>query len=324
MRTRDKPDVLIWTAASHQIGLGHLRRCLALATAFRSLGAECALAIEGSSDALDIARATGFSATSVSRKDAPAAAELLVIDLRDAPAEQFTALARQGRRVAVIDDDGTREIKAHAVLNGSPGAGEIAYKVVPGTLMLLGPMYALLRPAFAVPPVRRSGEPRRALVTMGGSDPSGTSARAVRGVLDALPDATVDLVIGPLFGATPQASARVVLHHNPAEMRTLMVAADIAVASGGQTQLELAATATPTVAVGVALDQLRPLEWLTSAGVIDLAGVAEDRDLEDRVRTSVIDLARDAQRRERMASAARALVDGQGAERAARALLRGE
>jgi spore coat polysaccharide biosynthesis predicted glycosyltransferase SpsG len=150
----------------------------------------------------------------------------------------------------------------------------------------------------------------------------------MRWVTTELERADLAVVAGPLSdnldeiraAAAAIGSSAAVLEQ-PGNMRALMLKADIAVSGGGQTLYELAATATPTVAVRMAGNQTRNVSGLQASGVLAWAGDVQDGDLESRVRTRVRRLAENPQERAAMAAAGRSLVDGRGAERVAAAVL---
>jgi spore coat polysaccharide biosynthesis predicted glycosyltransferase SpsG len=143
----------------------------------------------------------------------------------------------------------------------------------------------------------------------------------------------IDAIVGPLAAhdasvttRTTGESARVTVHRDPADYRSLMLAADLAVSGGGQTLYELAACATPAVAILIADNQRANIDGLSGAGAVVAAGAAGDADLDERVTGTVAHLLNDPARRLGMGSSGRRAVDGQGAQRVAsviRTLLEG-
>jgi UDP-2,4-diacetamido-2,4,6-trideoxy-beta-L-altropyranose hydrolase len=101
----------------------------------------------------------------------------------------------------------------------------------------------------------------------------------------------------------------------------LMMEADVAITTGGQTTYELAATGTPACAVVLADNQYPNLTTLSSLGTLDWVGSAADPDLESRLERQLVALASDSERRHAMSRAGRRLVDGKGAGRVAREIL---
>jgi spore coat polysaccharide biosynthesis predicted glycosyltransferase SpsG len=165
------------------------------------------------------------------------------------------------------------------------------------------------------------------LVTLGGVTRARLLSVVVRAVHDAVRTAAIDVVVGPTGDAFELVEASVAsvpgvrLHRAPQSLRALMVEADLAVSAGGVTVYELAATATPTVAVCLADNQRLNLAGLAAEGALILAGDADDAVLATRLGTAVAQLATDAGARDRLARRARRLVDGRGAGRVATRVL---
>jgi UDP-2,4-diacetamido-2,4,6-trideoxy-beta-L-altropyranose hydrolase len=332
---------LIRTTGGQAIGFGHVRRCLSLAGALRDPGIGCSFLLHGDAAVVELIRQSGFEAHLATADDRIGAETLaraheahagaVVVDAYDLDAAYFRMLHQAGLPVAAIDDHAGREMAADLIVNGTPNAAALPYRALAGTRLLLGPQYMLLRPEFALDPHRRTrAAVQRLLITAGGSDPHRVTPRLIRAAQTALPDVAIDVVAGPLFAdvgtlqkAAATAPERLSVHVDPADMRALMLRADLAISSGGQTLYELAATATPTIAIRVAENQTVNLEALAQAGTLLWAGDATDvtdADLEVRVSKALAELARDPALREAMATRGRALVDGRGASRVAAAI----
>src|SRR6266850_2077722 len=341
----DAARVAFRTDAGSAVGLGHLSRCLALAHALRTLGAESRVLIDGDHRALELAMAAGFEASAVARADDPDAtlewcgrlgASALVVDSYGFTPDDLAVFVAAGRPVAVFDDTAHRELPVDLVINGGAGARALPYRGGPRTRYLLGPSYLALRPEFAeAAPRTIHDDVRRALVTIGGADPGRLVAPLVRWAVAGLGAITLDVVAGPLVddvaavrAAVGAVAARVVLHESPKHLRDLMLAADLAVTGGGQTVYELAATGTPMaatgtpmVAIGLAANQMPNVDAMRATGALAYAGDVHDAALGPGLVATLAALAADPGRRADMSRRGRALVDGRGAPRVARALL---
>jgi UDP-2,4-diacetamido-2,4,6-trideoxy-beta-L-altropyranose hydrolase len=327
--------VMLRTVGSETIGLGHVRRSLALADAVRTLGGEPAFTVVGERRAADLIRVAGFEATlldadadvlaSAARR---AGARVVVVDDYAVSGAELSRLAAEFL-VAVVDDLADRELDVHLVVNGSAGAASLRYRCGAQTQMLLGPRFIPLRSEFAEAPARTiQASPQRLLLTLGGGDPDGVTERLLPAACRAVPGAAVDVIVGPLTtrvdGLREVAGAQsndVVLHESPKDVRALMLAADVAISGGGQTVYELAATATPTVAIRLADNQTLNLRNLQTEGTLLWAGDAADADLEMMLTSAVMVLAGNRGRRSEMSRRSRALVDGRGAARVAATIL---
>jgi spore coat polysaccharide biosynthesis predicted glycosyltransferase SpsG len=193
----------------------------------------------------------------------------------------------------------------------------------------LGPQYILLRPEFAKVPTRAIADRvGRVLITVGGSDPNNLTVRLMQWTAKTLGSVRQDVVVGPLFENLEALKAEagtlggsIVLHENRQDMKSLMLAADLALCGGGQTTYELAAAGTPAIAIQTADNQTVNLKGLSAAGSLAWAGDVNDADLESKITRELKTLAGDAARRAAMSRLGRTLVDGQGSTRVARALL---
>jgi spore coat polysaccharide biosynthesis predicted glycosyltransferase SpsG len=310
--------VAILTETGAGVGLGHLRRCQALAAALTATGAEPRLVVAG---ALPSGRATDAVPFDWLREPR-GAAELLaawrpaaaVVDSYAATTGFLAELGDTVARVAVIDDLADRELPVSLVVNGGYAAATLAYRVRPDTTLLLGPAYALLDPAFAVePPRRRGAAVRRVLVTLGGDAPGERLDSVVAAVRAAVPEADVDVAVGPYAAGAVAEGRRVTAHRGLESLRPLMLAADLAVAGGGVTLYECLASATPVIGLCLADNQRPNVDALSRAGLILRDGPSLAEALER--------LVRDADLRAVLAARGRAVVDGAGAARIARAVV---
>ena len=325
------PSVIIRTDASADIGLGHVRRCLALARALAASGSDVRFRIAGDAGALADA---GFAARSVTAPQDLAdaldearalGARVIVVDSYTLATPYFRALVDAGLRVVAIDDPAERELPVDIVVNPSATSTRPRYRGAPQTRYLLGPGYAMLQPEFAQPVERdATGPVRRVLLTIGGGDPTGLTALLVRAATACLAGIELHVVVGRWFAAQAELRAlatgsggAVVLHEQPRDMRRLMLAADVAISGGGQTTFELAATGVPTVAIRLADNQTLTLETLETAGALVCAGDANDPELAAGVTATLATLIKDGDRRGDMSRRARTAVDGRGALRVA-------
>jgi UDP-2,4-diacetamido-2,4,6-trideoxy-beta-L-altropyranose hydrolase len=326
VRAGDTPLVVIRVAGSGRLGFGHVRRCWTLA---EELAATCSVRFVATSGEVaaflakrGFAAATepdprGISAMLALLTSAPPAS-VVVVDDPDLSTGAIAALRAHGP-VLVIDDPCTRVLPADLVVNGSAGAETLRYRGASDTRYFLGTPYMILRTEFALDPSRSPvpTTPRRILVLAGGGNATAVCGAVVDAVRDALPAVAIDVVVGPFAGPPLlPPTAGVTLHREPSDMRTLMLAADLAVTGAGQTAYELAATATPAIALRLADNQAVNLRGLVAAGVVIDGGVP-DAQLRDRLVERVRWLAADPALRARMAEAGRHLVDGRGTGRVA-------
>jgi len=337
--------VILRADGSDSIGFGHVVRGLSLAGALeraggragfvcRSLGGLAAKMIgkdfrvvrelrdevsEGEDAEMTTVAAEGFGAGAV------------VVDHYGLGAGWWRSV-RAGRALVAIDDEGRPGLGAAVdlVINQNPGAQEAWY---PGAgKVLCGPRFALLRGGFLVRSASREKRRHRRdavenlLVTLGGADPHDLTSVVLRGLARVAGDFTIHTVVGPGFihgdalAATARADGRVRLHHAPVDMAELMSLADLAVTGGGTTLYEAAFLGLPVAAVTVAQNQAGIVSAMQHLSVV--AGLGRRGELSaDGVAAVVGKLVSDAERRLAMSRAGLELVDGLGADRAAREIL---
>ena len=252
-------------------------------------------------------------------------ADMLVVDSYAVSPRDLAAARPTVRLLVAVDDTGRFPLPAHVVVNSAPGVEPPGPR--DGTCYLLGPRFALLARQFAESPIRPFREEvGRVLLVLGGSTPAVLVARLARATRRALPDAELDIVVGPLGDDTAAVTTALAglsgfrLHRAPASLRRLMLEADVAVTAGGVTLLEVAAVGTPAVGICVAPNQEPNLSGFAREGACHLVGRSEDAGLPSAVEAALVGLAADNRRRRVMGERARQLVDGRGAERVAEAI----
>jgi len=240
-------NVLFRADASAAIGTGHVMRCLTLADALRSGGANCwfacreitpplATRIAAAGHGMEIlperihdAGAMRDAATHAGwlkaswRDDAGDTAKIVrersidwvVADHYALDARWEDAIAANGVRIAAIDDLADRRHSCDILVdhNLHDDLRNRYRGLVPdGCHLLLGPRYALLRPEFrlAHDAVRRfDGGATRFLVAFGGIDAANLTLLALKAVEEAVPPGgQVDVVIGNDHGRRRELEGR--------------------------------------------------------------------------------------------------------------------
>jgi spore coat polysaccharide biosynthesis predicted glycosyltransferase SpsG len=262
-------------------GLGHLARSSAVAAALQARGLLVRAYANGATEPRTFDGITWEPLT-----DAPGGA--VVLDSYTLDPSDFAPLA--------YFHDGQADI---------PGTVKVVIASGPEREGWLGGLrHAPLRAAYWGLPRRRVRERvQRVLVTTGGGVLQPPGLRLAAAVRDALPDASVALVRGPLADFEPPPG--VALVNAPTSLLGELLAADVVVSAAGQTALEAVATGAATVAVALVENQRANARALTAAGAALVVG-------EDEVGEAVMGLDR-----ELLARRGQAAVDGFGALRIA-------
>jgi len=336
--------VLFRVDAGPQIGLGHLQRCLSLATALRQLDATCLFLTNEESKLRDRVTRFGFRGCELGGVESWSVEDLvqtismagshgcdaIIVDSDYEGADYLGQLRKAGFFVCAIEDIAPHSFPCQLVVNGDVHAHQLRYHSSSGdTLFLLGPEYSILRAEFwKVEPrvVKKAVE--NILVTFGGADPYSLTPRVLK-LLNELPGTfSVAAIIGPFFNnireieaAVERADGRIRLVHSPDSVCNLMLESDLAVSAGGQTLYELACAGCPTIAVWMAPNQDGQLQVFEESGFIRVAGRGDDDRILNAIGGVVLSLVPDAHARTTMSSAGQRLVDGQGALRVAGTIL---
>ena len=329
-------SILVRCEGSPAIGFGHVFRSLALAKELAERGASVSFAMRDGAEGIALVKRQGHSILPADADALPASpqwlsecaershADALVLDIRDSvPRSAIEALRDGGLLVATLDDPTDRRLASDlAFYPPVPQVREFDWSGFSGSL-LVGSEWVVLRREFAEPPDRPSHAHPRVLVTMGGSDPAGMTLTAID-ALGTLPGPLeITVVVGPGYGDRAGFDARIAqLNHpvtpvdQPADMRTMMMDATLAVASFGVTAYELAATATPAILLCLTDDHARSASVFHARGAAISLGVytgTERQPLADAIRILLADQAR----RAAMSDAGRSFIDGRGAGRVA-------
>ena len=293
--------LLVRADATVATGTGHVMRCLALAQAWQRAGGDVVFAMAQSTDAIE-ERLRSEPVEIVAIHGTPGGggdlqqtldyarlhkAEWVAVDGYHFNADYVTGL-QNALPVLVIDDNGELEsYSSSLVLNQNAHANAEMYaKRMPGTRLLLGPSYALLRKEFTAYRKWSRNVPERGtriLLTMGGSDPKDLTPR-ILSALAGLPidDLEIRVVVGGSAenrtGVAAMAArfpGRVEVISNVTNMAELMAWADLALAGAGTTCWEMCLLGLPAIVVVVAENQRFIAGHLAGLGAVVNAGPAE-------------------------------------------------
>lgn len=317
-------------------GLGHVRRCLAVAEELvERHGWGASFALQGDENAASLIRDRGHRIR-VEPEDSDQTRWLeaqiehyrpdaLVMDTRSAVAADAVAhWSSEGIVTAVLDDASDRRLSADlAFYPPVPQVGRFDWSRALGR-RLVGWEWVVLDPSFARTCSGDSARDRL-LVSCGGSDPFGVTMKAVRAARAIGSALRVTAVVGPAFrdinglvveiGAVLPGAQVVTAPDMPA----LMSSSAIAISTFGVTAYELAACGVPAVLVPLDADHAESASAFVEAGIAlrtELAGTLGSDELAELAGS----LLHDEPQRALMSRTARGLVDGRGAARVARIL----
>lgn len=335
-------DVLFRCDGGSLIGLGHVKRCLAIAAVLRGrFGLSCAFAGTFDETAQAVIAASGVPVLASSNTldeetwidgylDAHRP-RVLICDIRtDLSPRALMRLKRKLALLITLDDASDRRLVSDiALLPPTADALDLHWPDFKGEA-LIGWAWVVL----ATPPVARKDSralrepPYQLLVTMGGADPAGLTLRVARNLRVFGENIMPHFVIGPAFEDAEKTIAALLgmwpcgrIYRNLPDLREPIREADLAVCAYGVTAQELAAAGVPALYLALSGDHAQAADALAATGAGQNLGIHTELSDAD-FRTHVSRLLRNAQVRERMSVAGPRAIDGRGAERIAERVMR--
>lgn len=323
-----RPRAVVRADASSRLGTGHVMRSLTLASELCRRGWVVSFAMTPApGDLHDLVADCGFEVLAPEELHLAARRpyDWLIVDHYGIDARWLKEARSFASRLLVIDDLADRPLIADVLVDSNLDASWAKYrgKIRGSPRTLFGPRYAMVRPEFAVAdeelrPIRATVE--RVAIMMGGADPTNATRLALIAVREALPEAEVEVIVGPAFSHAPPAEQPGVrILRDPPSVATILRRADLVVGAGGTSALERCALGAPSIIVRLAENQTRVAECLAGAGAAIDAGSADQLDVQ-RLASTIRDVAGHPGLRTRMRDVGRAMVDGRGAERVANAI----
>lgn len=274
--------------ANPQLGMGHLVRCRALASAFRTLGVSCAMVGPSREYKTDVDEflfalwePMPFAATQeedairfVALMEDEGSSTAVLDDYRINEHYQIT-LRDAGIHWLQFNGKPSQPLWADLILNPNPQVQVSDYENSlrnANTKLLLGPRYAILRPEFQAMNVAvGKSVGRRIFLSFGGGDDRGAIIFLLRILLVALPRDTEYLVVSGEHNPRNKEIAdwidangerRVDWHVNPPSVAEFLVSSRVAIIAGGGTTYEANYFGVPMVLIAIADNQiLNSLAW---------------------------------------------------------------
>ncbi len=244
--------ILVRVDGSHQIGLGHFFRCIALAQMLETDFEITFVSKEFPKELSDQIALKGFRFQAISNDEdflqILHGGNIVVLDgYQFDTSFQFSILNR-GVKLVCIDDLHDKPFLADLIINHAPGIDSSDYQVLPTARLALGPDFVLLRPNF----LKQAKEERiidkveKAFICFGGSDNKNLTESTLKVVAATKRFNTIFVVTGEgyinhgnlseLLPSYPNAE----YHHNidEDEMLRLMLMSDLAVVPSSGILLE--------------------------------------------------------------------------------------
>jgi len=253
----------------------------------------------------------------------------VVVDAMDISKEYLTELASTGTMVISLDHQATTCFPSQLVVNPMLGLGRDSYEFMPGTQLLLGERYAIVRSDIRrIRPIRAQepNGPFRAIVALGAHDPHHQNLELTRLLMNIAKVDRIDVITRSynpdLPGLQELATAhpdRVELATEGPEIASRLARCHVAITSGSSFSLELACVGIPQLMVVQSELHWPTAQRLEDEGAAICLGRRENV-TPAAIRQAVQNLLMDPVERQAMARCGRQLIDGRGPDRLVTAL----
>jgi spore coat polysaccharide biosynthesis predicted glycosyltransferase SpsG len=264
----------------------------------------------------------------------------VIVDAGDVSQEYLTELAATGAMLVSIDNLAAVRFPAQILINPLLGPTREAYSFQPGTQLLLGQRYALVRseirrirptraqepPPLSPPNGKSTAGQYRALLALGEDDPHGQTLELARLLLNVPRVAKVDVIVRTFHPDLEKLQAlaatqpdRLDIALEPAEITARIVRCHFALTSGSGWSLELACVGIPQLLLLQSEAHWPTAQRLEEEGCAICLGWYANVSA-STIRQAVQNLLSDPLERQAMARCARKLIDGRGPDRLVTAL----
>jgi spore coat polysaccharide biosynthesis predicted glycosyltransferase SpsG len=350
----NRDPILIRVDATPRTGYEHLARCLTLAAALQRRRRPTYFLSQLDPGPLGLGIKRGgnewLSADTEAGSDADLQATVqevnrlrpaaIIVDAPEASAAYLNALVGTGALVVSMDNLAQVRFPSQLLVNPLLGPGKEGYEFQPGTQVLLGQRYALVRPEvrrvrplraqepppMTPPPGKGGGGQYRVLVSLGEDDPNLQTLELVRLLLNVPKVARVDAAVRShhpeleklqaLAAAQPD---RLEVAVEPAEVTARIVRCHFAVTSGSGWSLELACVGVPQLLIVQAEAYWPTAQRLEEEGCATCLGWHASVSPQT-IRQAVQNVLGDPLERQAMSRCGRKLIDGRGPDRLVTAL----
>jgi spore coat polysaccharide biosynthesis predicted glycosyltransferase SpsG len=249
---------------------------------------------------------------------------VVVTDSVGVDEEYLALLSHHVPLVISMDDSATQRFPSDIVLNPTLGHDASDYQLYPGTQVLAGDRYAMVRSEFRRARNVRATEPGgsvRVLIALGGGEIAKETARLAEALLDEKMIEKVDAVIGAstegrdeLRRVAERFPGQLTVTPDCRDLAMRMTKSHLLITGAGNTPLEAACVGIPMVVLP------RDERHLHHADKVEEIGLAQNLGLlakasADRVAKAVVEILSDNFERKAMSRSGRMLIDGRGADR---------
>ena len=328
---REPHKIFILTDCGSGIGYGHLVRCSSIAREIIKLGCciETLCYHSGGEvfgdDCMNLDLCDWTTEENVNSRITEN--DIVIIDSYRPSAEFYTGVSNKCRRLIVLDDYARIPYQADLIINPNVYFEPSQYSEILGEVAGGGD-YAIVRPEFkAAKPHEVKKELKKILIMAGGSDYRQLLPMMVREIIPQFPEVDFQIVSGSdesksalEADAGLYENCQVFARLDAASLAQLMVQADLAITTCGQTTIEFSVIGTPMIGICIDLDQELYRNFYTAQKLFLSTLNWDDPELKEKIAVD-IDRMRSESMRAAISSKLKKLIDGKGAKRIAQKVI---
>jgi len=289
--------VVFFCNAGKDDGLGHLMRCLVLASTIHKINKSTIYFLSGDSDSIveNKVRSLGFNfiklEKSIIYKDEDKfiskhrnSISWIIFDSKNI-STKFVNWCLSISKVLHFDDNKYRNFNSHLIVNNHLGVRHLDYKKNKVSKLLIGSEFNTVDDSFFN--VKTNLNPNQhILITLGGEDPDDLTSTLIKGLSKFLKNHPVIVVVGPanpnyenIKTVISRYASHIDLVFSPSNMSDYMAGAKLAITAGGVTCYELAAARIPQAIIILEEHQRVLAESLVDAQTACIIGTYKDLQL---------------------------------------------
>lgn len=306
------------------VSMGHIKRSLLLADVLK--GKRIVYLMKDYPDGVAFIRDQGYEVACLDVNDnddenvikaceeySPAT---VIMDLYETPYQRFFSYARENSiKTVVFDILGKCNGAPDILFNDSLVQEFTEYPHLQGkSRLFIGPEYFLMGAFPDIMPLRKTV--RDIIITMGGSDPAGLTAKVLSAVLQGGYEMTVNVALGPTFSeaeiiydlAAGYPSVRI--YENPENFLQILSDQDIVLCAAGRTLCECAYLGRPVITVpSIDHEEVTASRYAELTGCFDI-GLWDDANSPEKLNGYLKDYAEDFSWRLTLFAKSRTMIDG--------------
>jgi len=278
---------LFYIKAGPKIGLGHLRRSLAIATYLNKSEKSIFFLVEGDPVSINLIKDKGFKAARYSKASLNILnPRISIIDQKGDVSAQIKVLRSRGSKICLIDNASKARLKSDIVIYPvSHFKDDLSWKGFKGKKYIGGKYFPLNEEFLKLNP--KNHKIFTVLVTMGGSDPNKLTEKVVKALQ--MSDEKFKMIIVLGAGSKKQRipkDQRFIMVRNPKSIANLMAGSDMAITAFGTSLYELSYMKVPALILSNFIREKSEVDRFTAKGTSVKLGYYKDVS-EERIRGTV-------------------------------------